>query len=75
MKKSTNSMADFDAVLGAASKFSAETMEEIAELLHKRAVEIRRKDLALDIKGARSEFKAGRAKKVSVESLMQELGE
>ncbi len=75
VKKSTNSPANFDEVLGAASKFPADTMEEIAELLHKRAVEMRRKDLALEIKSAQSEFKAGRAKKVSVESLLEEIGE
>lgn len=73
MKKTTNFMANFDEVLGSASRFSADTMEEIAELLHKRAVEIRRKELAQEIKHARSEFKAGRTKKVSVDALMDEI--
>jgi|GEM_PF-3290777 hypothetical protein len=70
MKKTTNSMANFDEVLGSASRFSADTMEEIAELLHKRAVEIRRKELVQEIKSARAEFKAGKTKKVTAGDLM-----
>ena len=73
MKKTTNVTANFNEVLGAASSFSADTMEEIAELLHKRAIEIRRKGLAQEIKNARSEFKAGRTKKVSSDSLVDEI--
>lgn len=69
----SGSMANFDEVLGAASRFPANTMEEIANLLHKRAVEIRRKELAQEIKNARSEFKAGKTKKVSADALMDEI--
>ena len=73
MKKTTNLMATFDEVLGAASRFPVDTMEEIADLLHKRAIEIRRKELAREIKIARAEFKSGRTKKTSADALTDEI--
>jgi hypothetical protein len=69
MKKATS----FSDVLDAAGKFPVDEMEEISEILHKRAVEIRRKDLARDIKSARAEFKSGRVKKSSAQNIMNEL--
>lgn len=72
MKKTTD-MSNFDDVLGAASRFPVEAMEELSEILHKRAVEIRRKELVKEVKSSRAELKAGKAKKVSADDLMGEL--
>jgi len=69
MKKITNS-TNFDDLLTAAGRFPVKVMEELSGILHKRAVEIRRKELALEIKNVRAEFKTGKAKKVSVDDLM-----
>jgi hypothetical protein len=69
MKEST-SFAD---VLDAAGKFPVEEMEEISEILHKRVIEIRRKELARDVKSARAELKSGRIKKSSAQDIINEL--
>jgi len=69
MRKTT----DFGNVLEAAQHFSPDTMDEIADILHKRAIEIRRKELAADIKSARAEHKNNRTKVMSAGAIAREL--
>jgi predicted lipid-binding transport protein (Tim44 family) len=62
--------ASYSDVLEAAGKFGAEEMEEISEILHKRAIEIRRKEIAAEIKSARADHKRGRIKAMTVSEIM-----
>ncbi|MBN1983689.1 MAG: hypothetical protein JW795_19295 [Chitinivibrionales bacterium] len=68
MKKVT-----FSDVLDAAESLPIDEKEELVELLHKRTIEERRRELTKDVKKARSDFRHGRTKSVSADALMKEI--
>lgn len=62
-----------DDVLDAAASLPPDAREELVEILHKRAVEERRQEMAREIGGARSEHRRGGCRAVSPKALMKEI--
>jgi len=60
----------FGEVLEAADELPLDEQETLAEILHRRVVERRRKDLARDVLQARQEFERGDCWPVSSDDLM-----
>ena len=50
----------FEDVLDAATNLPIDAREELVEILNKRTIEERRKELVKDIKSARNEYKSNR---------------
>ncbi len=69
------SKASFNEVLEMAEFLSASEQDFLIEILQKRLVEKRRKEIAANIAEARSEYKTGKAQKVTVDELMADLDE
>jgi hypothetical protein len=63
----------FSDVLDATENFSVDAIEELSDILHKRAIELRRLEISGDIKAARSDLKSGRAKVYSAKDIIKEL--
>ncbi|MBF0105874.1 MAG: hypothetical protein HQM16_11165 [Deltaproteobacteria bacterium] len=62
-----------DNVLDAAEGLSQGEQEVLIEVLHKRLVELRRKQLAQDITDANQELKKGQCHEVSAADLIKEV--
>ena len=69
MKKHDN----FSTVLEAAGHLTLEAKEELIEILHKRAIEQRRSELAADVHSARTDSKRGRCKAASIDTTMEDI--
>lgn len=69
MKKTDN----FAGVLEAAESLPLDAQEELIEILKKRTIEQRRRELAGEIRNARSEYKRGLSKASTVKDIMQEI--
>ena len=65
--------AAFGDVLEAADNLSAEEQETLIDVLRRRLIERRRKNLATEIQGAREEFKAGACHPISADDLIKEI--
>lgn len=66
-------MLPFSEALEAADKSSPEDQEAQLEILHRRVIERRRKELAKDIEQAQREFQAGQCQPRTSEELMNEI--
>ena len=60
-------------VLEMAAKLSMDDKQECVEILRKRLIEERRNQIAAEIEEGRREFKEGKLKLTTIESLMQEI--
>ena len=69
------SQPSFNEVLEMAEFLSASEQDFLIEILQKRLVEKRRKEIAASIAEARAEYKRGKAQKVTVDELMADLDE
>ena len=69
------SKASFNEVLEMAEFLSASEQDFLIEILQKRLVEKRRKEIAASIAEAHQEYKTGKTKKVTVDELMPDLDE
>ena len=69
------SQPSFNEVLEMAEFLSASEQDFLIEILQKRLVEKRRKEIAASIAEARAEYKTGKAQKVTVDELMADLDE
>ena len=56
-----------------AAKLSMDDKQECVEILRKRLIEERRNQIAAEIEEGRREFKEGKLKLTTIESLMQEI--
>mgnify|MGYP000556736742 CR=1 FL=1 len=65
----------FNEVLEMAEFLSASEQDFLIEILQKRLVEKRRKEIAASIAEARAEYKTGKTQKVTVDELMADLYE
>ena len=66
-------MMPFSEALEAADQSSPEGQEAQLEILHRRIIERRRKELAKDIDQAQREFQAGQCQPRTSEELMNEI--
>lgn len=66
-------MLTYNEVLESVDSFSVLEQLEIAEIIRKRAIEERRKELKKEILQARKEFKSGRIKPKTVDEVIEEL--
>lgn len=69
------SQPSFNQVLEMAEFLSASEQDFLIEILQKRLVEKRRKEIAASIAEARAEYKTGKTQKVTVDELMADLDE
>ncbi|NQU63583.1 MAG: hypothetical protein HQ517_04775 [SAR324 cluster bacterium] len=63
----------FGEILEAAEQLTLEEKEALADVLNKRIIAQRRKELVQDIADANQEFDAGRAQVVAPDDLMKEI--
>ena len=63
----------FGEVLDAADQLSLEEQETLADVLHRRIVEGRRRQLALEVAEARQEYQAGDCQPTTPDELMAEI--
>jgi hypothetical protein len=63
----------FDEVVEAVDRLSAEEKSDLLHLLQRRLADQERSRLAADIKEARAEFAAGKAKLLDIDALTAEL--
>jgi 16S rRNA C1402 N4-methylase RsmH len=63
----------FAEVLEAADHLSTDEQMELVEVLRKRIVEQRRKEIAQDIREARKEFAAGRSQPATPDEILREI--
>ena len=67
------SVMTFGEVLEAADQLSLDEQETLADLLHRRTIERRRQQLALEMAEARQEYEAGDCQPVTPDELMAEI--
>lgn len=65
--------ASFSDVLDVVENLSLDAREELIEILHKRATEERRAELAKDVRNARIENRRGKSKAMSAKAIMDEI--
>ena len=65
--------ASFADVLEAADQLPLDDQEMLADVLHRRVVAQRRKELAAEVREAREEYHKGEARPTSPEQLMTEI--
>jgi len=63
----------FAQVLEAADKLSPEEQETLIEILHRRAIEARRREIAKDIRDAQQELRKGRCRPATPARIMKEI--
>jgi len=63
----------FNDILEAADKLSPDEKEMIIDILHRRMVDNRRKELAAEIRGAQLEYKTGKCRPVTQNELLKEI--
>jgi hypothetical protein len=63
----------FAEVLEAADRLSPEEQETLIEILHRRAIDSRRQEIAKDIRDAQQEFRKGRCRATTPARIMKEL--
>ena len=63
----------FADVLESAEKLSPEDRETLIDILHRRAIESRRREIAKDIRDAREEHRAGRCRPTTPARIMKEI--
>jgi len=63
----------FDQIVGLADGLSLPQKESLLEIISKRLMEQRRKDLKKDIREANREFRAGKCHAIAPAELMQEI--
>jgi len=63
----------FSDILEAATNLPLDAQEELVEILHKRTIDERRKELAGDIRNARAEVKRKKCSPVTVDGIMKEI--
>ena len=67
---SKNSINDF---LEAISKLSLDDQLMISEIIHKRVIEAKRKEIARSVKESKAEYMAGKSGRGSVDDFMNDL--
>jgi hypothetical protein len=72
-KREMRKAATFDEVLEAADRLSLEEQETIMEILRKRLIDERRKELAKEVREAQKEFSRGGCRPISSEEVLKEL--
>lgn len=63
----------FAEVLEAADRLSTDEQMELVEVLRKRIVEQRRREIAQDIREARQEFASGRCRPATPDDILKEI--
>jgi hypothetical protein len=63
----------FSEVLEAADKLSLDEQETVIDILHRRIIENRRKELVKEVREAQNEFREGRCQPVRPEEIAREL--
>jgi hypothetical protein len=63
----------FEEVLAAADRLSLEEQETIMDILRKRLIDERRKELNKEVHEARKEFQAGQCRKATSEEILKEI--
>ena len=66
-------MLTYNEVLESIDNFSPFEQLEIADIIRKRAIEVRRNELKKEILQARKEFKSGKLKPKTVDEIIEEL--
>ena len=66
-------ISPFGEVLDAVDQLSLEEQEMLADLLHRRIIEHRRDQLAVEIQQAQQEFREGHSKSTTPAELMREI--
>ena len=69
MKKTEN----FAGLLEAAESLPIDAQEELIEILQKRRIEQRRREILKEIRNARSEYKRGRSKSSNSNDIMKDI--
>jgi hypothetical protein len=69
MKKVTT----FEEVLEAADRLSLEEQEAITDILRKRMIDQRRKEVIKEVREAQKEFQAGRCRKATSQEILNEI--
>jgi uncharacterized membrane protein len=63
----------FEQLVEAADRLTPDEQETLAELLRRRSIETRRRQILKEVRQARREHAAGKAKPSTVEELMREI--
>jgi hypothetical protein len=63
----------FAEVLDAADKLSLEEQESIVAILHRRMIELRRKEIVKEIRDAQQEYNAGKCKPCNAEDIIKDI--
>lgn len=63
----------FGQVLEAADRLSPEEQETLIDILRRRAIESRRREIARDIRGAQQEFRKGRCRTTTPAEIVKEI--
>jgi hypothetical protein len=67
------SPSSFGKVMESVDRLPLSDQEALAEILNRRIIELRRAELAKDIKDAQQEYKAGKARPVTADQLMADI--
>jgi hypothetical protein len=68
-----NNAVSFAEILEAADRLSPEDQETLIDILHRRAIENRRQEIAKDIRDAQQEFRKGRCRATTPTEIMKEI--
>jgi len=63
----------FAQVVEAVEELTADQKEALAELLRKRSIDARRRQIVREVRAAQREHRSGKAKPVTVDRLMREI--
>jgi len=66
-------VGSFAQVLEAADRLSREEQETLIDILHRRAIEARRREIAKDIRRAQQEFRKGRCRATTPAEIMKDI--